>query len=259
MLKLLFLPGALFLLVILFRVVIPFVSTAPWKRLLDSARYHRQRKEMFKSDRLLEKAVEKYPDQPEVYLEFYLNYSESDNLKRRFEIIKKGFEITGDTVLGFFIGSTYLEHGHYTEAEKLLTSVEIRDYMIKKGITLLPELYYEQGNYQKAEAEFELFYRELYNDDRDFSELLKEMSPQDLMMLALIRKATGGDHFSIMAYAPKTSVHSNMSWRDLLSVLQDKLKALSPAVISITGDPGEFNRRRRDYFQSRIQLIESYL
>ena len=259
MLKLLFLPGALFLLVILFRVVIPQISTAPWKRLLDNARYHRHRKEMDKSDKLLEKAVLKYPERPEVYLEYFLNNSDSADLKKRFDIISAGYKKTGDPVLRFFIGSTYLEHGLFSDADRHLDNPGCREYMLSKGITLLPELYYEQGDYDKAETEFEDFYRRLYNDDRDFNELLSEMSPQDLIMIALIKKAAGEDYKTIMDFAPKTSVHSNMSWRDFLSVLHGKLNSLDPATIGIQGDAGEFNRKRREYFQSRIQLIESYL
>jgi len=70
--KLLFLPGALFLLVILFRVVIPYFSVAAWKRLIDSALYHRSRGENVKSDILIDKALKKYPSQPEVYLDYFL-------------------------------------------------------------------------------------------------------------------------------------------------------------------------------------------
>ncbi len=259
MLKLLFLPGALFLLVILFRVIIPFVSTAPWKRMIDSALYHRTRKETEKSDKLLEKALQKYPNRPEVYLEYFLNYSESQNLKNRFEVLSDGFRKTDDSVLCFFIGSTYLEHGMFSDAEKHLDSPKCREYMLKKGISLLPELYYEKSNYKKAEEEFILFYQDLYSVKGDLDKLLPEMSPQDLIMLAMIRKAAGGDHEAVMNNAPKSSVHSDMSWYDLLTALQEKLKKLEPAVISITGDAGEFNRRRKDYFQSRIDLIESYL
>ncbi|MBI9106946.1 MAG: hypothetical protein JEZ04_09400 [Spirochaetales bacterium] len=259
MLKLLFLPGAIFLLVIFFRVVIPFISTAPWKRLIDSALYHRSREETAKSDALINKALLKYPDRPEVYLEYFLNYSESENLKKRFEVISNGYKRTNDVILGFFIGSTYLEHGKYSEAAALLDSPECRKYMIKKGITLLPELYFEQGNFSKAEEEFESFYRELYSDDGDFEKILEEMSPQDLIMLALIRKNSGSDYQKIMGYSPKSSIHSDMSWQDLRTALQDKLKNLKPAAVAISGDPGEFNRRRREYFQSRINLIESYL
>ena len=259
MLKLLFLPGALFLLVILFRVVIPFVKTAPWKRILDNARYHRHREEMEKSDILLEKAVSKYPDRPEVYLEYYLNHSDSGNLKKRFDVILSGWTNTGDVILAFFIGSTYLEHGLFKEAAEYLDTPECRDYMLKKGITLLPELYFEQGNLERAEREFRLFYENLYNDGESFEKVLSELSPRDLITLALIRKESGDEYRAIMDYAPRTSVHSNMSWRDFLSVLQDKLKSLSPATTGITGDPGDFNRKRREYFQSRINLIESYL
>lgn len=258
MLKLLFLPGALFLLVIFFRVVVPYISTAPWKRMIDSALYHRTRKETEKSDALLEKALRKYPNRPEVYLEYFLNYSESQNLKNRFDVLSEGFEKTGDAVLSFFIGSTYLEHGMFSDAEKHLDSPECRDYMLNKGVTLLPQLYYEENNYPKAEEEFNLFYQNLYSL-KNVDELFNEMSPQDLIMLAIIRKKAGEDYKTVMDFAPKSSVHSDMSWQDLLSSLQDKLKKLSPAEISITGDAGEFNRRRKDYFQSRIDLIQSYL
>ena len=197
--------------------------------------------------------------QPEVYLDYFLNYSGSENLKDRFEVLKTGYEKTKDTVLCFFIASTFLEHGMLSEAEELLDTEDCRDYMLQRGITLLPQLYYEQKNYNKAEEEFESFYRKLYNDNGAFDKLLEEMSPQDLIMLALIKKDSGKNHLEIMKYAPKSSVHTDMSWQDLRSSFQEKLKNINPAEVGITGDPGEFNRRRKEYFQKRIQLIESYL
>ncbi len=259
MLKLLFLPGALFLLVIFFRVVVPYISTAPWKRLIDSALYHRSRKEIDKSDSLLIKALHKYPMQPEVYLEYFLNYSEAENIKSRFDVIFDGYQKTNDVILGFFIGSTYLEHGELENAEQLLDTEICREYMLKRGITLLPELYFEMGDYPKAEKEFLSFYRELYNSEGNLDDMLAELSPQDLVMLALIRKKSGGDYLSVMNYAPKSSIHSDMSWQDLLTSLQDKFIKLKPASTGLSGDPGEFNRRRKEYYQSRIQLIESFL
>ncbi|HAK45119.1 MAG TPA: hypothetical protein DCO79_04255 [Spirochaeta sp.] len=260
MLKLILLPGALFLLVIFFRVFVPHLKTAPWKRLIDSALYHRSRKETEKSDALLDKALNKFPMQPEVYLDYFLNYSEAENLKDRFEIISEGYRKTNDVILGFFIGSTYLEHGDLEKAKDLLNSDFCRNYMLEKGFTLLPELYYELGDYKKAEEEFEDFYRSLYDEyGNDFAETLEEMSPQDLIMLALIRKTSGTDYLSIMKHAPKSSIHSDMSWQDHLSDLQERLKKLNPASVGISGDPGVFNKRRKEYFSKRIQLIQSYL
>jgi len=75
----------------------------------------------------------------------------------------------------------------------------------------------------------------------------------------LIRKSAGSDYVKIMDCASKSSIHSDMSWQDLHSALQDKLNNLKPAAVGITGDPGEFNRKRKEYFQNRINLIESYL
>ena len=196
---------------------------------------------------------------PEVYLDYFLNYGESDDLKKRFDVISEGYNKTQDVTLEFFIGSIYLEHGQLSEASALLEKPECRAYMIQKGVSLLPELFFEQGDYSKAESEFESYYRTLYKDDGDFKQILSGMSPQDLIMLALIRKSSGGDHLEVMGYAPKSSIHADMSWQDLRTSLQDKLKKLKPASIGITGDPGEFNRRRKEYFQSRINLIESYL
>ena len=259
MIKLLFLPGAIFLLVIFFRVVFPYISTAPWKRMLDSATYHRHREEFDKSDKFLEKAIVKYPDKPQVYLDYFLNHSDAPNLKKRFDILYSGYERTKDVILRFFIGSTYLEHGMFDKAGEFLDNPECREYMLQRGITLIPELYYELGQYEKAEQEYEAYYRELFKDERDFDKLLEELSPQDLIMLALIRREAGGNYLHVMGFAPKTSVHSDMSWRDLLSAYHDKLKNLKPAVTSITGDPGDFNKKRNQYFDKRIKLIESYL
>lgn len=259
MLKLLFLPGAIFLVVILFRVIIPNLKIAPWKRMIDDAAYHRHRDNFTKSDEIIEKAIRRFPDKPQVYLDFFLNHSDSSNLKQRFEVLMDGYAKTGDTILAFFIGSTYLEHGQYDKALEYLDTDECRNYMLKKGTTLIPEIYLGKKDFKKAEEEYIAFYSELYGKKDDLSDLLSEMSPQDLVLLALIKKEAGEEYNSIMDSAPKSSVHTNMSWVDLLKAFQDKLSNLKPAKTGIDGDAGEFNRKRREYFQSRIALIQSYL
>ncbi len=260
MLKFLFLPGALFLGVILLRVVIPYISTAGWKRLLDSSRYAKFHKDFPKADKLLEKAVEKYPGQPEVYLEYFLNHSDTKNIAQRFSILKNGYEKTKDTALAFFLGSTYLEHGDFESAEFYLSSPECRAYMQARRLTLLPQLYYEQGRHTEAENEFIDFYSNLFGiAKKDFENSLDRLSPQELLTLAMIKKESGSDYSEILELAPKSSFHSDMSWKDLLQSLKESFNALEPAVTGINGDPGEFNRRRKDYYSRRIQLIESYL
>ena len=260
MLKFLFLPGALFLGVILLRVVIPYISTSGWKRILDSARYSRFHKDFNKADRLLEKAVEKYPNQAEVYLEYFLNHSDSTNLEHRFKILNRGYEKTKDTALSFFLGSTYLEHGEFDKAIFHLNGKECRNYMKARRLTLLPQLYYEQGRYSAAEKEFIDFYSDLFGiENAEFESNLDRLSPQELLTLAMIKKESGFEYSKILNLAPKSSFHSDMSWKDLLQSLKESFNALEPAVTGIDGDPGEFNRRRKEYYSRRIRLIESYL
>lgn len=55
----------------------------------------------------------------------------------------------------------------------------------------------------------------------------------------------------------KFSYH--LSWKDYLALLKEQFEELKPAVTGIMGGAGEFNRRRREYFQERIRLVESYL
>ena len=62
-----------------------------------------------------------------------------------------------------------------------------------------------------------------------------------------------------MSLIPKSSIHVESSWQDYLDQLQNQLKNLKPAITGINGDPGEFNRRRKLYYTSRINLIESWL
>ncbi len=260
MLKFLFLPGALFIGVILLRVVLPYISTAGWKRLLDSSRYAKFHKDFVKADKLLEKAVERYPQRPEVYLEYFLNHSDSKNIEQRFGILKNGYELTNDTALAFFLGSTYLEHGDFDSAETYLCSPECRIYMKERRLTLLPQLYYEQSLYSKAENEFIDFYSDLFGIEKEnFKDSLYQLSPQELLTFAMIKKEAGNDYSEILQLAPKSSFHSDMSWKDLLQSLKESFNSLEPAVTGINGDPGEFNRRRKDYYSRRIQLIESYL
>ncbi len=255
----LFLPGAIFLLVIFFRVVLPLIKNPAWKRLIDDARYERSKKNSEKSDLLLNKAIKKSPSTGQVYLEYFLNYSDSADLQQRFTLLLKGYKNTKDIVLGFFIGNTYLEEGEYIKALHFLEQKEIVDYMKVKHIPLLAQLYYEEGEYKKASFEYEQFYRTVFNDDRPLNELLSEQGASELILYALIRHDSGEDWKSIMSLIPKSSIHIESSWQDYLDQLQNKLKELKPALTGINGNPGEFNRKRKLYYTSRINLIQSWL
>ena len=132
--------------------------------------------------------------------------------------------------------------------------------MKERRLTLLPQLYYEQGLYSEAENEFIDFYSDLFGIEKaNFQDSLDKLSPQELLTLAMIRKEAGNEYSEILQLAPKSSFHSDMSWKDLLQSLKESFNSLEPAVTGINGDPGEFNRRRKDYYSRRIQLIESYL
>jgi tetratricopeptide (TPR) repeat protein len=258
-LSILFLPGGLFLLVIFFRVALPAIKLPAWKRRLQKAQYERLRKNFDKSDRILSQALEKFPDRPDVYLEYFLVHSASEDLKHRFETLRKGYERTGSADLAFFIGSAYLEEGLFDQAETYLRREGVEAYMVNKKVPLLAQLYYESGRPQKAEEEYLRFYRKLDPQAGDDKELLGALSAQDLCLYVLIQKSLGADWRQTMDLVPKSSVHSDMSWKDYLSLLREQFNKLEPATTGIQGDPGEFNRHRREFFQERIQLIESYL
>jgi tetratricopeptide (TPR) repeat protein len=258
-LSILFLPGGLFLLVIFFRVVVPAIKLPAWKRSLQKAQYERLRKHFDKSDRILSQALEKFPDRPDVYLEYFLVHSAAKDLKHRFEILLSGYERTRSADLAFFIGSAYMEEGLFEQAETFLRREGVEAYMINKKVPLLAQLYYEHGEARRAEEEYLRFYRKLDPAAADDTELLRGLSAQDLCLYVLIRRAMGADWRQIMDLVPKSSVHSDMSWKDYLSLLKEQQGKLEPATTGIQGDPGTFNRHRREFFQERIQLIESYL
>lgn len=257
--KLLYLPGLLFLLVTFFRVLLPILKTPAWKRLIDSARYERVKKRPEKSDRLLLKAVEKFPDQPAVYLEYYLNHSDSGDLKSRFEIIKKGWERTKDTTLSFFIGSAYLEEGELEAASRHLETEEVRDYIQRKHIFLLPLLYRDQNRLNEAEEEFWNFHGVKKTNEKGKTEALSTMSAQDIIPLALILKAQNRDWKKVMAHAPVKSVHSDMSWTDYREQLEESLDQLQEARTGITGSPERFNQKRKDFYRERLALIDEFM
>ncbi|MDA3939308.1 MAG: hypothetical protein PF693_08375 [Spirochaetia bacterium] len=255
----LFLPGAIYVLVIFFRVVLPLIKIPAWKRLIDDARYERSKENSAKSDFLLEKAIKKYPSIGQVYLEYFLNYSDPSDLQKRFILLLKGYKTTEDPILGFFIGNTYLEEGDYINALYFLEQKEIINYMMDKHIPLLAQLYYEEGEYKKASLEYEQFYRTVFNDKRPLNELLSEQDASELILYALISHDSGKDWKSIMSLIPKSSIHVESSWQDYMDQLQNKLKKLKPALTGINGNPGEFNRKRKLYYTSRISLIQSWL
>ena len=254
--KLLYLPGLLFLLVTFFRVLLPILKTPAWKRIIDSARYERVKK---KSDKLLLKAVEKYPDQPAVYLEYYLNHSDSGDLQSRFEILKKGWEQTQDTTLSFFIGSAYLEEGELEAASKHLETAEVKDYISRKHVFLLPLLYRDQNRLKEAEEEFWDFHGVKKTNEKGKAEALSAMSAQDMIPLALILKDQSRDWRKIMASAPVKSVHSDMSWTDYRNQLEESLSQLQEARTGISGPPERFNQKRRQFYQERLSLIDEYM
>jgi len=251
-------PGGLFLLVVFFRAGLPYLKTPAWKRLIDSARYNRHMEKFEKSDEILEKALKKFPDRPEVYLEYFLNHSESTDLEKRVDVLRSGFERTGDTVLAFFLGNAHLENGDFETARRYIDTDDCRLYMIEHKIPLIAQVLYEEGRYQEAEEEFFSFYRRVFNASGT-DDVLEDLSAQELVLYVLILKARGGDWRSVMKRIPKTSFHSDMSWKDYLSMLQDEYRSLEPATTGIKGDPSEFNRRRNEFFRERISLVESYL
>ncbi len=257
-LSILFLPGGLFLLVIFFRVAMPAIKLPAWKRRLQKAQYERLRKNFDKSDRILSQALEKFPDRPDVYLEYFLVHSASEDLQHRFEVLRAGYERTKSADLAFFIGSAYLEEQMFDQAETYLSKEGVDNYIRNKKVPLLAQLYYEKAEFLRAEEEYLRFHRQLGPRAGD-DELLGALSAQDLCLLVLIRKALGADWRHTMSLVPKSSVHSDMSWKDYLSLLQEQYSKLKPATTGIQGDPGAFNRHRREFFQERIKLIESYL
>lgn len=256
--KLLYLPGLLFLLVIFFRVILPLLKTPGWKRSLDAARYERAKKN-FPSPIVLEKAVDKYTDQPAVYLEYYLNHSNAADLQNRFSVLLKGHERTHDTALAFFMGSAYLEEGDWERAEAILEQPDIKNYLSEKHIFLLPLLYMEKQDWQKAEEAFWDYHRINPQNIKARDESLCSMSAQDLLPLVLIQRARGKDWKQTMAILPIKSVHSDMSWNDYREQLVERLESLKEASTGIQGSPDRFNRRRRDFFNERLALVDEWI
>lgn len=252
---LLLIPGFLFLLVIFFRVVLPMIKTPSWKRAINDAVYQRHRENYEKADAILEKAVNKFTDRPEIYLEYFLYHSDNRNLKHRFEVLLKGWEKTRSPALAFFIGSAYLEDGNIQKAQEFLEKPETRTYMSEKRFPLLAQMYYEKGEYEKAEEEFN---RVMLNEENGI-ENVEDLSPDELVLLALIKQEKGEDWKTVMQGAPKSGIQASMTWKDYLKTLNEKTRELTPAQVGIEGDPGSFNKRRKDYFNERIHIVRNYL
>ncbi len=252
-------PGALFLLVVFFRVGLPYLKSPAWKRMIDNARYYRHRENLDKSDALLEKAVGKFPDRPEVYTEYFLNHSQSSDLKMRMAVLVAGYERTEDTVLSFFLGNALFENGDFTEARKYLDTDACREYMIHLRVPLFAQLLYEENSFNEAEIEFLSFYNAVFHESNGSERILGDLSAQELTLYVLILKALKKDWRKVMNIVPRTSVHSDMGWKDYLSLLRDEYRDLKPAVTGISGDPSEFNRRRAVFYRERIKLVETYL
>ncbi|MBI9102554.1 MAG: hypothetical protein JEY99_09075 [Spirochaetales bacterium] len=254
--KLLFLPGILFLFVIFFRVILPLIKTPAWKRALNSARYERVQKNMEKSDRYLTLAVNKYPNEPAVYLEYYLNHSESQDLFSRFETLHKGWELTKDTALEFFIGSVYLEEGDFEKAAAILEKPEIVDYTSSRHIFIHPLLYMDMGDYDKALEEYWKFHGVNPANEAEIQAAISSQSAQDLLPLVMIQRSTGGPWLETMKNVPAKSMHSDMSWTDYEKQLKEQLKNLKPAKTGIFGSPERFNARRKKFYNERLDIVK---
>ncbi|MCF7928962.1 MAG: hypothetical protein K9L68_08625 [Spirochaetales bacterium] len=298
----LILPGAIFLMIIFLRVILPMIKNPQWKRMLNNARYHRHRKNFEKSDAILEQAIKKYPDEAGVYLDYYLNHSKTEDLQHRFQVLFEGYERTKNIGIAFFIGSAYLEEGKFAKARQYLDNPDVRRYMRERNIPLIAQLEYEAGDYRRARHEFLDFYRKLLESggerrkvadagsvsaeadvqsavsasapdpagenegkteepitDPETEKILSELTARELTLYVLIIKAEGGDWIREMNRVKPSGFHAEMSWSDYLSMLKEAQSELKPAETGINGDPGEFNRRRRAYYQERIRLIEDYL
>ncbi len=258
-LYLLYLPGAIFLLVILLRVVIPWFKFPGWKRMINSAMYKRYRGDKEGSNVILEKAIRRYPTKPEVYIEFFLHYDDGGDLRKKYEVLKDGFEKTRNPAIAFFLGSGYLENGDYENAGRFLMQETVKQYMLDKQVPLAVQYYYKIGKYKRAKEEYINFYSKVYPRFKDVEELLKNLSPQELIDYVLILKKLGDNYEIIMDKIPIKSVRSEGGWKDYLSILKREYKGLKPAVSGIHGDPEKFNRERKLYYEERISVIEEYL
>lgn len=232
---------------------------SPWQRLLQQARYHRLKKNFRRSDLLLEAGLEKFPSQPEVYIEYFLNHSKSKDIKNRFQALLKGYQLTKDTVLAFFIGSAYLEEGDFKKARTFLQKKDCKEYQKKRRSPLLAQLFYEMGDYDLAAEEFLNFYREIFNDfSGNAQSILSKLAPNELILYPLIQKARGKNWKEIMALASSNQEYTDMNWNDYRSLLQEEFEDLEPADSGIYGSSLNFNRRRRKYYQERISLVQEF-
>lgn len=268
MIKILILPGALFLAVILLRVVIPMLKSPGWKRIIDKARYERLKERPERSDQILTKAIARFPRQPEIYLEYFLNHSEKTNLQQRFQTLRRGWEMTQDPVLGFFLGNAFLEEGDYKSAEELLIREDVQDYALRKKIPVTAQLHYEKGEYDRAVQSFLKFYNLetssgsgsfTMEDIKDLDLSASQIPPRHLVLLALILKQLKAPYTDIMALLPSRSFHSTGSWQDTLARFREEEKKVTPAHQGIYGPANSFNANRKRFYQERISLIEEYM
>ena len=192
--------------------------------MLNNARFERSRKNMEKSDKILSSAVEKFPGESAVYLEYFLNHSNGADLKSRFDVLSRGYETTGAVPLAFFIGSSFLEEGELDKAQEILTEEKVAAYIKDKHVFILPLLYIEQEQWDAAENAFWAAHGADHEDEIKKEKLLEEMSAQDLLPLVMINRAKGLDWVTTMARVPMSSIHSDMSWIDYRTQLDESLK-----------------------------------
>jgi len=253
------LPGVLVLGIVVRKIGLPRLKKTGWKRIIDQSEKLRARGDFIKSDGVLEKGLDKYPQCPELYVHYYLWHSNAGDLAKKFRVLERGYRQTSDPALAFFMGVSYLEEGDFIKARAFLQTAASRRYMIEKRIPLLVQLYYEEGDFKKAEKAYIDFYREIYEDISEPRDMLALQSPQDLILYVLIQKALKKPWWDTMGLAPVTGVHADMGWQDYLFKLREEMNNLKPAVTGIYGWPERFNERRREFYRRRIDLIETYI
>ena len=253
---LLYVPGILFLLVILFRVVLPLIKEPRWKRLIDSARYQRNKENPKKSDDLLAKAVSSAPERPEPVMEYYLNYSDPGDLQHRFKVLHEGWKRTGDTPLAFMVGSAYVEEGELETAEHILGEAKVLDYMRKRRVFVYVHLLRELGKLDDAEK---AYFTVLGHTRMNKEQTLDEQTALDLCPYLFLLKSRGEDPSPVMERIPLTSVRSDMGWADLQLQFQEMKEASRLARTGIHGPAEAFNRRREAFLEDHLNLIKAHI
>ena len=250
---------AVFVSVIIFLYYIyPNMKRPKWERRLISAKYLRDRKFFQQADEVLEKAIGETPSASQLYITYFNNYSTLENMEKLYKTVSTGYEKSGNPAAGAVTAWCYIEESEFEKAQKILELSEVQDFCYENNLPLKARFFYKKDEYEKSEAEFEAFYKNLFPDAENDYELYSELRPDELITLVILRKKISKSWKATAKIIPEESLHSDYSWKDFHEKLLEKKESFNIQT-GIYGNNENVFKSRKKELEEALETVESFL